>query len=59
MERRFVGTKDLAQYLDLSINTVRYWVFQRQIPHHKIGRSVKFDLREIEKWLKDRKINTL
>lgn len=55
-EKRFIGTKELSEYLDVSINTVRHWVFSRQIPHVKMGRLVKFDLREIEGWIKKRKV---
>ena len=59
MEKRYIGTKGLAEYLDMSINTIRSWVWQRKIPCFKVGRLVRFDLREIEKWLKDRKVKEL
>jgi excisionase family DNA binding protein len=54
--RRFLGSQELAAYLDVSINTVRSWVWQRQIPYHKLGRLVKFDLEEIEPWLKSKRV---
>jgi excisionase family DNA binding protein len=55
-EKRFIGTKECAEYLDVSINTIRTWVWQRQIPFVKMGRLVKFDLKELEQWLKKRKV---
>ena len=58
-EKRFVGVKELAEYLDLNVNTVRCWVRTRQIPYHKLGRLVKFDLRKIETWLKEREVRPL
>lgn len=55
MEKRFVGIKDLAVYLDLSENTVKAWVYQGKLPFIKMGRLIKFDLRQIEKWLDEKK----
>ena len=56
MEKRYVGPKDIAEYLDLKIDTIYAWVWQRKIPHFKMGRLVKFDLQEIEKWARERRI---
>lgn len=59
MQKRFIGIQELAEYLDISINTARTWVWQRQIPYHKLGRLVKFDIIELNEWLKDRKVKEL
>jgi excisionase family DNA binding protein len=56
MERRFVGIDELAKYLGMSKNTVRYWVFTRQIPYCKIGRSVRFEKQEIDNWVNNKKV---
>ena len=50
-EKRFVGPNELAKYLDISVNTVYSWVYLRRIPFVKMGRLVKFDLKDIDKWL--------
>ncbi len=57
MDKQFIGVEDLAKYLDVSINTLRSWVWQRQIPYFKVGRLVRFDMQEVENWLKDRKVD--
>ena len=49
--KRFIGVKELSQYLDIRVNTVYSWVCLRKIPYVKIGRLVKFDLKEIDKWV--------
>ena len=59
MEKRLIGPEDLAEYLDIRLNTVYCWVYQRKIPHLKVGRLVKFDLVEIDKWLSDRRIEQI
>lgn len=56
MEKRFVGPQELAAYLDVKIDTIYAWAWQRKIPHFKMGRLVKFDLQEIEKWAKDHRV---
>ena len=56
--RRFIGVEDLAEYLDLSINTIYSWVWLKKIPHFKVGKLVKFDLQGIEAWMKEKKIET-
>lgn len=56
MNRQFIGTKDLAEYLNVSINTVYFWGYTKQIPYYKIGRLVKFDLIEIKEWVKKRRV---
>jgi excisionase family DNA binding protein len=59
MERRYIGIEDLARYLDMPKGTLYVWVCHRRIPYLKIGRLVKFDLREIEDWLKDKRVEEL
>jgi excisionase family DNA binding protein len=59
MERRYLGIGDLAEYLGLTKGTLYVWVCQRRIPYLKIGKLLKFDIIEIEKWLKDKRIKEL
>ena len=54
-----VGPKEIAEYLDVSINTIYSWVHMRKIPFFKMGRLVKFDLREIENWKENLKVDVL
>jgi excisionase family DNA binding protein len=56
MEKNLIGPKELAGYLDISINTIYSWVNMRKIPFFKIGRLVKFDLKEIDNWKASRKV---
>ncbi len=56
---RLLGIEELAKYLGISKGTLYVWVCHRKIPYLKIGGSVKFDLREIESWLKNKRIREL
>ena len=50
-QRRYLGIKELADYLGIAQGTVYVWVCHRKIPYTKVGRLVKFDLLKIDKWL--------
>ncbi|MBU1134508.1 MAG: helix-turn-helix domain-containing protein [Candidatus Omnitrophica bacterium] len=51
MEKRYVGIKEISEYLGISINTAYAWRYRRKIPFTKMGKLVKFDLKKIEAWL--------
>ena len=59
MDKRFLGIQELSQYLGLTKGTLYVWVCQRRIPYLKIGKLLKFDIIEIEKWLKDKRVKEL
>jgi len=40
--------KDAAQYLQCSEAAVRKWIYQRKIPHVKIGRLTRLHRRDVE-----------
>jgi excisionase family DNA binding protein len=42
---------ELAKYLNYAEKTIRKWVLNREIPFHKIHKSIRFRLSEIEKWV--------
>jgi len=54
-----ITTKQLAQYLQLKPVTVRRKVAKEEIPAIKIGRYIRFDKTQIDKWLKHSNIKKL
>ena len=51
VKRRLIDINELAELTGLSIHTLYTWVSQKRIPHVKIGRLTKFDLKVIEGWI--------
>lgn len=49
---------ELAKELNLSESGLYQMVSQRKIPFLKIGRSIRFDSSEIQKWLENKKVGT-
>ena len=43
--------RGLSMYLKMAEGTLRHWVMNDKIPHFKIGKSVRFAKKEIDKWL--------
>lgn len=56
MERRFASITELSEYLNISKNTIYSWVSRKKIPHLKISGTLRFDMRDIDKWLKEKKV---
>ena len=42
---------EAAELLRISIRTLDYWVKTGQVPHKKIGRSIRFSEKALERWL--------
>jgi excisionase family DNA binding protein len=59
MEKLFLNVDELSQYTGIARGTLYVWVCQKRIPHLKIGRMLKFDVREIEVWLAKRRVKAL
>lgn len=49
---------ELSKELKISESGIYQWVGQRRLPFVKIGRSVRFDQKEITEWLAEKKINS-
>lgn len=59
MEKRYISPQELSEYLGFKIDTIYSWVWKREIPYRKMGRCIRFDLREIDKWAEERRVAEL
>jgi excisionase family DNA binding protein len=57
--KKLMRTGEMAEYLNMSLNTLYYFVHTRQIPHIKIGGKLRFDLEEINGWLDNMRIKVV
>jgi excisionase family DNA binding protein len=48
---RLIGIGEVATYVGLSIHTLYRMVSERRIPHVKLGRALKFDLKDVDTWI--------
>ncbi len=55
MPEKWVTVQDIADHLGIKKDTVYKWIKTKNMPHHKIGRLVKFQISEIDQWVKEGK----
>ena len=51
---RLLNVTELAKWLGCTEKHVRNLVFRREIPFKKVGRLVRFNVGEIQRWLEQR-----
>ena len=51
----WVSIDAIARHLDVSKDTVYCWIDQRGMPAHKVGRQWKFQVSEVNAWVRDGK----
>lgn len=49
---RLLNVEEVAEVLGVNVRHVRRLVFENRIPYLKWGRLVRFDPREIDRWLR-------
>lgn len=59
IEKRYLGLDDFSEYIGVPKSTLYVWVCRKKIPYLKIGKLVKFDLKEIEPWLREKRIKEI
>jgi len=47
----YFNTKELGEYLHIAEQSIRRWVFNDEIPYHRIHNVIRYRLSEIEKWV--------
>ena len=59
MEKKYIGIKELAEYLGIPVGSLYVMCCYKQIPHYKIGRRTVFDVKEIEAWVREKRIKEI
>ena len=55
MPDRWVSVTEIAEHLGIKKDTVYKWVRTRNMPSHKVGRLLKFQIQEVDQWVRDGK----
>ena len=53
---KLLSPQELSDVLSISIETVYAWTSQKRIPYIKMGRLVRFNMDEVNKWLERQKV---
>jgi excisionase family DNA binding protein len=52
MREPWASVEDVARHLGVAKDSVYRWIETRRLPAHKIGRLWKFDLSEVDTWVR-------
>ena len=55
-KRQLINAEEVSQMLGIRRDSIYRWVSQKRIPSVKMGRATRFDLEEINKWIKENSI---
>lgn len=50
--QRLVNVNEAAKYLAVSVSTLYGWAWQRKLPFVKVGRALRFDLADLETFIR-------
>ena len=56
---RLMTAGELAEYLSVPRGSIYNMVYERRIPHIKLGRRVRFRRDEIDRWLEERRVEAI
>ncbi len=52
---RWYSLEEIATHLGVHKDTIRGWIKKETIPFYKVGRQYKFNLSEVDEWVKSGK----
>ncbi|GAA2552114.1 helix-turn-helix transcriptional regulator [Pseudonocardia hydrocarbonoxydans] len=56
MERKILGSAEVAEYLGVPVETLKHWRYRRQGPaFFRLGRKVAYDLSALDAWLDEQR----
>ena len=55
MAERWLSVDEIAEHLGIKKDTVYKWVRRKRMPFHRVGRLLKFQAGEVDKWVRDGK----
>jgi excisionase family DNA binding protein len=57
MPRRLLTAAEAAEYLGLSEQSVRQRAYRRQLPFVRVGRNLRFDLRQLDQYIDENTVD--
>lgn len=52
MAERWVSIDEISEHLGVKKDTIYKWVARKKMPAHKVGRLLKFQIKEVDKWVR-------
>ena len=55
MAERWVSIDEISEHLGVKKDTIYKWVARKRMPAHKVGRLLKFQINEVDRWVREGK----
>ena len=55
MSERWLSIEEISEHLGVKKDTIYKWVARKKMPAHKVGRLLKFQIKEIDRWIREGK----
>ena len=55
-EISLMTVREAADFLSISVSTLYGWAWQRRIPFVKVGRALRFERRDLEKFIQSHRV---
>jgi len=52
MSERWFSVDEISEHLGVKKDTIYKWVAKKKMPAHKVGRLLKFQIKEVDKWVR-------
>ena len=52
MAERWVSIDEISDHLGVKKDTIYKWVARKKMPAHKVGRLLKFQIKEVDEWVR-------
>jgi len=52
MAERWVSIDEISEHLGVKKDTIYKWVARKKMPAHKVGRLLKFQIKEVDEWVR-------
>jgi len=58
MAERWVSIDEISEHLGVKKDTIYKWVARKKMPAHKVGRLLKFQIKEVDRWIREGKASS-
>ena len=58
MTEPWVSLEEIAEHLKVSTDTIHRWIRAKKIPAHRVGRMWRFQMSEVDAWVRAGKAGT-
>ncbi len=51
-QERWLSVEEIAAHLGVNRDTIYKWIERKQMPAHRLGRLLKFQVSEVNEWIR-------